>query len=125
MDKIVKGAAVLIIKESSVLLTKRLIEPYQGYWEVPAGHVKEGEDPSATVIREAEEEAGVKISSVKKLESYIDENYFFNCDIFLAEKFSGEARNLDEFNHSDLKWFKLDKLPEKLGPSTRRGLKLK
>ncbi|MEI9966787.1 MAG: NUDIX domain-containing protein [Candidatus Moraniibacteriota bacterium] len=53
---------LLLIREGKVLLAKRINTGYwDDYYGVPAGHGEEGESFSATLIREIEEEIGVRL----------------------------------------------------------------
>jgi 8-oxo-dGTP diphosphatase len=54
--------AILTIREDqlSVLLVERADHPYKGYWAVPGGFLREGEDADAAAARELEEETAVR-----------------------------------------------------------------
>jgi ADP-ribose pyrophosphatase YjhB (NUDIX family) len=45
--------------EGRLLLARRALEPYLGFWDVVGGFVEEGEHPLDAVRREVEEETGV------------------------------------------------------------------
>lgn len=55
------AAAVLVEKEGRVLLTRRVNEPHQGEWSLPAGFVNAGEDPARAAERECREETGLLV----------------------------------------------------------------
>lgn len=59
-------SAIIRNDKNQVLLTKRGIEPFKGHWDLPGGFVDHGEMPDEAIIRELEEELGIK--SVKSLE---------------------------------------------------------
>ena len=40
------AAAVLVTQDDSVLLVRRVNEPFRGLWTLPAGFVNGGEDPA-------------------------------------------------------------------------------
>ena len=48
------------IKEFLLIQRGRENDPYKGKWAIPGGHVKYGEDPINTCIRELEEECSLK-----------------------------------------------------------------
>jgi ADP-ribose pyrophosphatase YjhB (NUDIX family) len=50
-----------IFAQGHMLLLKRGIEPYAGYWAPPGGYVEAGESPEAAAIRETREEVGVEL----------------------------------------------------------------
>lgn len=57
--KIVCG--VVASREGRVLLCRRAIEPRRGFWTLPAGYMELGESPEAGALREAWEEAQVRL----------------------------------------------------------------
>lgn len=118
------GVAVFIIKDDKILLTKRIKGGFTGYWEVPAGHVKEGESVENTAIREVKEETDLVVDSITRIGINVNDEYKFRAVLVTAEIISGEAKNIDTYNHSELKWCPLDKLPSPLGASTIKGLKI-
>jgi len=42
-----------------ILLTKRSVPPFKGFWCLPGGHIDAGESTRAAVIREVSEETGI------------------------------------------------------------------
>jgi len=62
---------VVIQTPNGILLTKRGIEPYIGYWHLPGGTVLLGETIRQAIKRIAKEEVGVKVE-VLKLLNYIE-----------------------------------------------------
>jgi ADP-ribose pyrophosphatase YjhB (NUDIX family) len=52
-----------IFAQGHMLLLKRGIEPYVGYWAPPGGYVEAGESPESAAIRETREEVGVRLDS--------------------------------------------------------------
>lgn len=51
--------------EMSLLVVKRRYPPYEERWALPGGFVEHGESPLLAVIREVEEETGVKLFPIK------------------------------------------------------------
>jgi 8-oxo-dGTP diphosphatase len=47
------------VSKPKVLLTRRNIEPFKGYWCLPGGHIDEYELVKDAVIREVKEETGL------------------------------------------------------------------
>ena len=54
-------AAVIIVKDDRVLLSRRAKPPFEGYWEVPGGFVERGEHPTDAARREVLEELGIDV----------------------------------------------------------------
>lgn len=55
------GAYGLIIKESSILLIKKVGGPYDGKLDLPGGTIEFSETPEATLVRELKEEVGIDV----------------------------------------------------------------
>jgi 8-oxo-dGTP diphosphatase len=107
---------VLAVKEGQLLLVRRAIEPYFGYWDIPGGFLEAGEHPEAGAIREMVEETGLVIEPVEILGLYMStygpagEPTLNIC--YLAEVAGGQPRPASDA--SDLRWFDLDDLPEQI-----------
>jgi 8-oxo-dGTP pyrophosphatase MutT (NUDIX family) len=66
------------------------------YYYLPGGHIEEGEDMKAAIIREAEEEVGMKITSENLKLIYVME--FIKEEVHSLEYiFSYKFTNLDKF----------------------------
>jgi 8-oxo-dGTP diphosphatase len=96
-----------------VLLARRGIEPFLGYWDTPGGFVEPGESLEECVRRELREEAGVEIAVGRLIATVPDIygptgdttiNAFFECRLT-----SGEPRPDDDV--AELRWFAPDELP--------------
>jgi len=65
------GVAALILDQGRVLLVKRKYDPGKGLWSLPGGLVNLGEKTEDALVREVEEETGLKVE-VGDLLSIID-----------------------------------------------------
>lgn len=65
-------AALLIEEGGRLLLVKRAIEPFRGYWAIPGGFVEEWEHPAEAAVREAREETGLEIELTAFLGMFMD-----------------------------------------------------
>lgn len=74
-DQLKVTAGVLVERENKVLLVKRAIQPWRGYWYLPAGFVEADESPREAAEREGFEETNLKISATLLLNVY-----FYNDD---------------------------------------------
>ncbi len=62
-ERTVLVAAGVIVAEGRVLLTQRMPDAHLGgTWEFPGGKVEPGEAPEAALVRELEEEIGVRVA---------------------------------------------------------------
>ena len=55
------GAAVILLRDSRILLVKRKFPPKAGQWSLPAGFQEFNEDNATTAVREVREETGLEI----------------------------------------------------------------
>jgi ADP-ribose pyrophosphatase YjhB (NUDIX family) len=96
-----------------VLLGRRGVEPFLGFWDTPGGFVEPGESLEECVRRELREEAGVEVAVGRLVLSIPDSygltgdktiNTFYECRLL-----SGEPRPDDDV--AELRWFAPDELP--------------
>ena len=109
-------ACALVIREGRVLLVRRAIEPFYGYWDIPGGFLEAEEHPAAGVVREIEEETGLRIRLTALLGIYVDTygaegEYTLNIH-YLAEVVSGEPCPASDA--LELAWFAPHELPSDL-----------
>lgn len=92
------GAAVLLIKDKSVLLVRQFRYLYgKEIYEIPAGKLNCGENPLSAAARELEEETGYRAELVKLLDLYPSPGYTDEViHIYLAENFEFVGQRLDE-----------------------------
>ena len=123
--------AVYIILErvNEVLLSRRFQTGYQdGNYNLPAGHVDEGELPLAALLREVKEEIGVEL--ILEDVRFVHTMYRAKADMtgqradyfFTTTKWKGEPKNLEPDKCDDVRWFTYDNLPEKMTPHVRLAL---
>jgi len=69
------SAGVLLEEQGKLLLVQRAIEPWKGFWYLPAGYIEVDEDPSCGAMREAKEEIGliVSIKDLHRVSMYRDD----------------------------------------------------
>jgi len=125
VDQLSRGVAIFILNElGEILLLLRSAGSQIGFWEIPSGHVKNGEGEIDTVVREVKEEAGLDIVDLIEIGINEDRSLGFMTTIYKTKNFSGIAENLEKDQHSDMKWFSFNKLPENIGSTTKKGLEL-
>lgn len=108
-------AGALIVRDGCVLLVKRAVEPFKGYWDIPGGFLEAGEHPLDGMLREVREETGLEVHVNELLGVYMDryaidgEEIFTLNHYYIVEPLSGELRAMDDI--SAFEWFPLDALP--------------
>ena len=102
----------VLIKEDKILLIRRKNEPFKGKWALPGGFVEYGETVEEAVLREFEEEVGLKARIKKLLGVYSkpdrDPRGHVISIVFLLDA-EGEAKAGDDA--ADARFFPLDNLP--------------
>ena len=68
-------AGLLVFQDTKLLLVKRAIDPWKGYWYLPAGYVENDESPIQAAEREAHEETGLRIRA-----DILENVLFYNDD---------------------------------------------
>ena len=102
----------VLIKGDKILLIRRKNEPFNGRWALPGGFVEYGETVEEAVLREFEEEVGLKARIKKLLGVYSkpdrDPRGQVISIVFLLYA-EGEAKAGDDA--ADARFFPLDNLP--------------
>lgn len=107
-----------VLHGGKVLLTRRGIEPFKGFWDVPGGFLKSGEDPVEGVRRELREETGLHIEPFHLLDIIVDtygeqaeaDTQDYTLNIFYIARVTGGTLRPDD-DAVDARWFELDALP--------------
>jgi len=112
----------IILKGSKILLVKRAIKPFSGYWVIPGGHVEYGERVEEALKREMKEELGLTVKIKKLFGVYSDPKrdprYHTVSVVYLCQKTKGKI-NLNR-EASELKYFSFKNLPQKIGFDHRK-----
>lgn len=76
---------------------------YPDCWDLPGGHVEDGETPDAALHRELLEELGVSalVAGVPFAQVRGDD---FRMDVWVIDQWDGEPANLDPTEHDALAW---------------------
>lgn len=90
--KPVKVVCGIIWKEGKVFIARRKPgKSLAGFWEFPGGKLEEGEEPEPALVRELEEELGMKVkileffgSKTHNYESFSIELIAYNCEFISA-----------------------------------------
>ncbi len=110
------ASAVLVLKDDKVLLVRQYRKAIEGYtWEIPAGKLGPSEDPLSCIVRELEEETGIKVSrgQLKFLGKIHTTPGFTNEVIYIYLLQLSEEPHLEPQDQEEIKavrWFSFDEL---------------
>jgi ADP-ribose pyrophosphatase YjhB (NUDIX family) len=114
----IAGVAATVFRCSEVLLVRRGNEPSKGMLGIPGGVVELGETTEDAVVREVEEETGIRVRPLRVLDvlnsiARDDEGgirFHYILIEFLCEPIGGELRVSSDV--SDALWAPLERLEE-------------
>ena len=102
-------AGVVIKKDGKYLLLQEKKQKAFRLWNFPAGQVDEGETIEEAAIREAQEEAGIRVRLIRKLDIFQDSISTPPKHAFEAEIIEGKVA-FDEEDFFDAQWFTPDEI---------------
>lgn len=102
-----KSCGCVVIEEDKVLLIKHV----KGHWDIPKGHMEEGETEQETAIRELKEETNLEVEIIAKdtyeLAYSPEEGIWKQVVYFLAKKTGGEIQpQITEVQ--EVRWFPME-----------------
>ena len=108
MIKIVVG--VVVIRDDKILMVQEAKQKCYGQWNIPAGHLDDGEYIFDAAKREAKEETGIDVDLLNVLQIFStkDRPQFI---YFLGRAISDEI-SFDKSEILDVKWIPIDKIFE-------------
>lgn len=126
-EKFTVRAAVylILIKDNRVLLSRR----YKTGWmdrmySLVAGHLDGNEPVGDSMIREAYEEAGIRIEKKNLIPNKVLHRKSDDCEymdfFFTAKKWGGKPRIMEPNKCDDMSWFPIDDLPKNVLPYVRK-----
>ncbi|HNT30378.1 MAG TPA: NUDIX hydrolase, partial [bacterium] len=110
------ASAIICKRTGEILLTQRAIQPYAGWWDLPGGFLKNGEDPVPAVQRELREELHMEIE-VSDLLYVITDQYGEQGDYTLNLFYRATPLNNPQTTADDVSaydWFSPHRLPERI-----------
>ncbi|MFH0739958.1 MAG: NUDIX domain-containing protein [bacterium] len=100
------GIHIAIKRGGNFLILKKSVSDKDdaGHWDLPGGGIEFGEQPLETAIREAKEEAGIKVEITKILTTWaMPYGRKWSIEVLLEGKYlSGNIKLSPE--HSEYKW---------------------
>lgn len=127
----IPASYLVLKKENKVLLLRRFNTWYEdGNYSIIAWHLDPNETFTDCVMREAEEEAWIKldINHIKVVHIMHRKNSKENGNnervdtFFVADKWDGEIMNKESHKCDDLSWFDINNLPENTIPYIKFAL---
>lgn len=102
----------LLRRDGEVLLCHR--HPgrtyYPDVWDLPGGHVDADESHADALVRELEEELGIRIDPPAGPPWRVLQTATIELNIFLVDRWQGEPRNIAPDEHDEIRWFAVDEL---------------
>lgn len=99
-------AAAALVRDGQVLLCHRRADRawYPDAWDLPGGHVEDGESPHDTLVRECREELGVTVRAATPAPVRTDDPDL-DLAAFVVTAWDGEPANRAPEEHDRLGWF--------------------
>lgn len=111
----------IVVHERHVLLVRRQIDPFKGYWTLPGGHIDYGESSEEAVQREVLEETGIVTQVIGLIDVFSkpdrDPMGHIISIVYLLkfDEKSHEVVGFDLNEVRDVRWFPIHRLPDHLG----------
>lgn len=123
-----KTVAVFVMKEDTVLLTRRLNTWFgNNQFAPPGGLVDKGENPEESAVREVFEETGIRLNAADlQLFSKVltdGQGRHFENHYYSIKKFTGTLENKEPDRHADVGWYPRENPPEDTMPHVLELLK--
>ena len=109
-------AGALVVDQGRLLLIRRGVEPFKGWWDIPGGFLDPGEHPEDGARREIREETGLDVRLTSLFGIFTDtygdgDTYTLNL-MYLAEPIGGVIRPADDA--VEIRWFAPDEIPDNI-----------
>ena len=98
--------AAILRRGSEILLCHRHPERdhYPDVWDLPGGHVEDGESLPETLARELHEELGIRIDTREDEPWRVFREGDVELSVFLIDHWSGELQNRAREEHDEIQW---------------------
>ena len=109
------GVAMIVEHTNGIVLSRRALPPYKGYWTIPSGYVEYEESCEEAALRETREELGltVKISSLQNVYSFQDDpRAHMVLVVYVCKTIDGELRAGGDV--SDVRIFGEHEMPKRI-----------
>lgn len=126
---VIPAVYLVLEKDDKILLIRRYNTGYQdGSYSLPAGHINGGESAVMAMVREAKEEINIALDTtelklVHTLHRLAEERDHERIDLyFRTSKWKGKVSNLEPHKCDELRWEKIENLPENMAPEVKLAL---
>jgi mutator protein MutT len=108
----VRMVAGLLRRDGRVLLCHRRPDRvnYPDVWDLPGGHIDEGESTTDTLVRELAEELGIGVEPPEGPPWVTLRADGLELYVFLVDRWQGEPHNVALDEHDDIRWTSVDDL---------------
>ena len=125
LDILLVAACALVDPDGRVLLAKRPAgKPLAGLWEFPGGKIEPGETPETALIRELEEELGIRIAgkclAPLSFASHSYPDFHLLMPLYVCRRWDGE---IDARQGQQLAWVRARRLVDYAMPPADEPLK--
>lgn len=118
MDQPRVGVGIVVRRNGEILLVRRKNVHGDGSWSLPGGHLDPGEALEECAVREAREETGVEVGSVRFLaitnDVFEKEARHYLTVWMEGDYLSGTETVAEEYEVSEVGWYPVDSLPDEL-----------
>ncbi len=126
-DYIGVGVGAFILNENNeLLLQKRAVPAEKDHWCIPGGRLEMFETLEHAVIRDVKEETDLDIKVIRLMgicdHIIQNENAHWVAMSYLCKIENGNPKIMEPDKASDMKWFALNELPDKLTITTKKAL---
>ena len=109
----------VILNNGKVLLIKRKIKPFKGFWTIPGGHIDFGETSQESLIREIKEETNIDVEVVNLIKIYDNPKRdpwgHIISITYLCKPINTNSIFKENEEVQSLYWCDIDKLPKNIG----------
>lgn len=118
VDLLLERKNEITCKKEILMMLRQGTGHRDGQFDLPGGHLEEGEDLFDAMIREAKEEIGIDVKRKYLKISHINHHYTKGVlkFLFTVEKYQGNPTNAEPDKCAEIKWVEPDKLPENTIP---------
>ena len=116
MKKQVASCIVFDNKDRILIIKRSKTDDWKpGWWDIPGGHMEEGEIPVEGAIRETDEESGLTVRNLVQVETKQFPDiikHFFATRNYDGEVYLRPNHETGEIEHDEYRWVSIEQLKE-------------